>query len=134
MTAFGLNLTPNSQLCPENNCQFGFENGHLIPNKSTGGYNLEGILRVATQQATGVSSQIYQVFGNFDTFETFQEPGRLTYILTGGDLRMGIGSAFANDGFDYRITNGSLVFTPGQASLVTYWGKTPYSAEAIAVY
>ena len=27
MTAFGLNLTPNSQLCPENNCQFGFEVG-----------------------------------------------------------------------------------------------------------
>ena len=65
---------------------------------STGGYNLRGILKVATQQATGVSSQIYQVFGNFDTFETFQEPGRLTYFLTGGDLKMGIGSAFANGG------------------------------------
>ena len=30
MTAFGLNLTPNSQLCPENNCQFGFEVGGLF--------------------------------------------------------------------------------------------------------
>jgi hypothetical protein len=53
---------------------------------------------VATQQATGVTSQVYQVWGNFGTFETFEEPGRLTYFLTGGDLRIGMGNAIASVG------------------------------------
>ena len=61
MTAFGLNLTPNSQLCPENNCQFGFEVGELIPDTSASRYILVGGLKVETQQAIGVSSQTYQV-------------------------------------------------------------------------
>ena len=82
MTAFGLNLTPNSQLCPENNCQFGFEDGQLYPNTITGGHVLTGRLKVATQQATGMSSQIYQVRGELNTFQTFEEPGKITYFLT----------------------------------------------------
>ena len=118
MTAFGLNLTPNSQLCPENNCQFGLEDGQLYPNTITGGHVLTGRLKVAMQQATGMSSQIYQVRGELNTFQTFEEPGKITYFLTDGELKIGRGIVISSGEFDYRITNGSLVYTPGQASLV----------------
>ena len=125
MTAFGLNLTPNSQLCPENNCQFGFEVGELIPDTSASRYILVGGLKVDTQQAIGVSSQTYQVRGNLDIVETFEQPGKITYLLADGELNIGRGIVIYGGEFDYRITNGSLVFTPGQASLGTYGGKKP---------
>ena len=79
------------------------------------------------QQATGMSSQIYQVRGELETFQTFEEPGKITYCLTDGELKIGRGIVISSGEFDYRITNGSLVYTPGQASLGTYGGKILYS-------
>ena len=102
MTAFGLNLTPNSQLCPENNCQYGFEDGVFSPNTSTGGYVLQGRLMVATQQATGVSSELYSVRGELDRVETFEQPDKITSFLT-GVLKVGTGTGNFGGDFDYRI-------------------------------
>ena len=128
MTAFGLNLTPNSELCPENNCQFSLD-GNLIHNSFTGEYNLDGMLKVTTQQATGLSSQLYEVRGNFDTFETFEQAGKITYPFTDGALRIFRGKVYTTlGGFAYTITNGSLVFTPGQASL-ELMGERPTTPE-----
>ncbi len=117
MTAFGLNLSPNSQLCPENNCQYGFEDGQLYPNTYTGGYVLEGRLMVSTQQATGTSSEIYQVRGELVRVRAIEQPDRTISFLS-GELKIGKGNVLIGGDFDYQILNGSLAFTSGGADLV----------------
>jgi hypothetical protein len=62
MSVFELNLSPNSQLCPENNCQYGFEDGVLSPTASS--YGLEGTLHVSTQATEGITSMVYDIRGD----------------------------------------------------------------------
>ena len=78
--------------------------------------------------ATGYSCEFASIQckgGNLDTSESFEEPGKLTYSLTDGELKIGIGNVIWGGEFDYRITNGSLVFTPGQAFLVLLGERYP---------
>jgi hypothetical protein len=124
MTAFGLNLSPNSQLCPENDCQYGFEDGQLYPNTETGGYVLEGRLIVSTQQVTGTSSEIYQVRGELDRMRTLEQPNGTTSFLS-GELKVGTGNVLIGGDFDYQIQNGSLAFTSGGADLVVLGERSP---------
>ena len=70
MTA--LSLSPNSNLCPDNNCQFEFEDGELSPNTSTGGYLLGGILHVSTQQNKGNNTNLYNVGGELDRVQALE--------------------------------------------------------------
>ena len=81
MSVFELNLSPSSQLCPKNDCQYGFEDGVLSPTASA--YGLEGILHVATQATAGISSKLYDVRGDLYRVETLQQPDKVTNLLTG---------------------------------------------------
>src|SRR5919106_387304 len=115
MSVFELNLSPSSQLCPENDCQYGFEDGVLSPTASA--YGLEGTLHVATQATEGITSKVYDIRGDLYRVETLQLPDKVTNLLT-GELKVGNGSNSFGDDFDYRITNSSLVFTPAGADLI----------------
>jgi hypothetical protein len=124
MTGFGLNLSPNSQLCPENDCQYGFRNGVLRPNTSTGGYTLDGILEVSTEGTEGISSKLYNVSGGFNVVERLRESEKLTNYLA-GDLKIGTGTGSPGGDFDYRVTNGSLAFTSRGADLILLGERSP---------
>jgi hypothetical protein len=115
MSVFELNLSPNSQLCPENNCQYGFEDGVLSPTASS--YGLEGTLHISTQATEGITSKVYDIRGDLYRVETLQQSDKVTNLLT-GELKVGNGSDSFGDTFDYRITNSSLVFTPAGADLI----------------
>jgi hypothetical protein len=114
MTA--LSLSPNSNLCPDNNCQFEFEDGELSPNTSTGGYLLGGILHVSTQQNRGNDTNLYNVEGELDRVQALEQQDNVTDFLT-GELRVGAGTGSFVDDFVYRILNGSLTLLPGGAVL-----------------
>jgi hypothetical protein len=91
MTTFGLSLSPNSNLCPSNNCQFGFEVGELSSNTAKAGYVLGGILHVITQQAGGNSTNLYNVRGDLDRIRTLEYPDKVTNMVT-GELKIGAGT------------------------------------------
>jgi hypothetical protein len=70
LTGFGLNVSPGSEICRGDNCEFEIEDGQLRPDFA-GGYVFEGRLKVGVEEEGGVRSNIYDIKGEMDTGQTF---------------------------------------------------------------
>jgi hypothetical protein len=79
---FGLNLSPNSTLCPTNNCEFELEDGQLAPFLS-GSYSFTGLLKIGIESEEGKRSKIMDLKANLDITETLENDDTKTEFVTG---------------------------------------------------
>lgn len=79
---FGLNLSPNSTLCPTNNCEFDLEDGQLAPFLS-GSYLFTGLLKIGVEEEEGTRSKIMDLKAQLDITETLENDDTRTEYVTG---------------------------------------------------
>ncbi|ALI37219.1 hypothetical protein NMY3_03032 [Candidatus Nitrosocosmicus oleophilus] len=114
---FGLNLSPNSDLCPANNCEFEIEDGQLRSDLS-GGYVFDGRLKIGIESDEGTRSKIFDIYSKLDRVETLENDDGTTDYLKG---EFNLGSEFEaiyNPDYSYTINNGTLTFEDDEGTLV----------------
>jgi hypothetical protein len=96
---FGFVASNGSEICPQNNCKYGVEEGQLSPNYS-GGYSFDGKLKVTIQEGDVKKSKFYDFSVSLDKTGEEERNGETLQSLEG---TFGIGPDFS-----YDITNATL--------------------------
>jgi hypothetical protein len=124
LTGFGLNVSPGSDICPEDNCEFEIEGGQLRPDL-IGGYFFEGRLKVIVEEEAGTRSNMYNIRGELDYEATLKNSDILTgytdEILKGklkiGKLKIDSGIIVVSAPLEYNISYGHFYYSENFASL-----------------
>jgi hypothetical protein len=116
LTGFGLNVSPGSDICRLDNCDFEINEGKLRPD-FTGGYILEGRLEVGVQEQGGIRTNLYNIRGELGTDQTFEQGENTTDFLN-GKLKIGSGTLVGPAPIEYTISNGTLVHNENEATLI----------------
>ena len=96
---FGFVASDGSEICPQNNCKYGVEEGELSPNYS-GGYSFAGKLKVTTQEGDIKKSKFYDFNVDLDKTSEEERNGETLQSLEG---TFGLGSHIS-----YDITNATM--------------------------
>lgn len=114
---FGLNVSPNSKICPTNNCEFELEDGKLS-SVFAGQYLFNGVLKVGVEEEEGTRSNVMSISSSLNIRETLENDDTTTEFLT-GDFKLGEpGTVIISPDLSYRVTNGSLVIEDGEATMI----------------
>lgn len=114
---FGLNVSPNSTLCPTNNCEFELEDGKLS-SILAGQYLFNGVLKIGVEEEEGTRSNVMSISSSLNIKETLENDDTTTESLT-GDFKLGeTNVVMISPEISYRVTNGSLVIEDDEATLI----------------
>ena len=114
---FGLNLSPNSTLCPTNNCEFELEDGKLN-SVLAGQYLFNGVLKVGIEEEEGTRSSVMNIGSSLNIKETLENDDTTTEFLT-GKFNLGESTtALFSPEISYRVTNGTLTIEDDEATLI----------------
>lgn len=116
LTGFGLNVSPGSEICRQNNCEFEIDEGKLRPD-FMGGYILEGRLKVGVQEEAGTRTNLYNIRVELGTSQTFEQNETTTDLLH-GKLKIGSGTLVGPAPIEYNISNGTSVYDESEATLI----------------
>ncbi len=120
---FGLNLSPNSTLCPTNNCEFELDDGKLTSIQA-GQYSLGGVLKIGVEEEEGTRSNVMNIGGMLNVKETLEKDDVTTEFLTGKfNLGEAITVSFSPE-ISYRVTNGTLAIDDDEAMLILQGERT----------
>ena len=122
LTGFGLNVSPGSDICRLNNCEFEIDEGILRPD-FTGGYILEGRFKVVVQEEGGTRTNLYNIRGELGTTQTFEQSENTTEFLN-GKLKIGSGTLVGPAPIEYNISNGTLVHNENEATVILQGERT----------
>jgi len=114
---FGLNVSPNSTLCPTNSCEFELEDGKLS-SILAGQYLFNGVLKVGVEEEEGTRSNVMSMSSSLNVKETLEKDGTTTEFLTGNFNLGEANTVLFSPEISYRVTNGSLAIEDGDATLI----------------
>jgi hypothetical protein len=106
LQSFNLTTGDDSVLCPANDCSLNLEDGQIYPNTSTGGYVIDGRLKIGTESELGVRSTIQPIRIDLDRIETLEKQEQTTVDFVKGDFD--IGENIYSSDITYKITNGTI--------------------------
>ncbi|MDN5846300.1 MAG: hypothetical protein L0H53_08515 [Candidatus Nitrosocosmicus sp.] len=120
---FGLNLSPNSTLCPTNNCEFELDDGKLS-SVLAGQYLFNGVLKVGIEEEEGTRSSVMNIGSSLNVRETLENDDTTTEFLTGKFNLGEANTALFSPDIGYRVANGSLTIEDDEATLILQGGRT----------
>ena len=110
-----------SEICPLNNCIYSVENTEFRPNSPNAGYVFEGRLTVTTVEDGMKKSEYYYFNVGFDKKSEEERTGTIIQLL---ETTTGLGKFSLIPGFDYNITNATLLVDKKNPSLTIYAERT----------
>jgi hypothetical protein len=110
-----------SEICPLNNCIYSVENTEFRPNSPNAGYVFEGRLTVTTVEDGMKKSEYYYFNVGFDKKSEEDRTGTIIQLL---ETTTGLGKFSLIPGFDYNITNATLLVDKKNPSLTIYAERT----------
>jgi hypothetical protein len=118
---FGFVASKGSEICPLNNCTYSVENTQFRPNSPNVGYIFEGRLSVTTVEDGIKKSDFYYFNVGFDKTSERERTGTNIQFL---EATSGLGKFSLIPGFDYNITNATLLVDKKNPSLTIYGERT----------
>ena len=118
---FAFVASNGSEICPLNNCIYSVENTEFRPNSPNVGYVFEGRLTVTTIEDGMKKSEFYYFNVGFDKKSEEERTGMNIQLL---EATIGLGKFSLIPGFDYNITNATLLVDKNNPSLTIYGERT----------
>jgi hypothetical protein len=118
---FGFVASNGSEICPLNNCIYSVENTQFRPNSPNVGYVFEGRLTVTTIEDGMKKSEFYYFNVGFDKKSEEERTGMNIQFL---EATTGLGKFSLIPGFNYNITNATLLVDKNNPSLTIYGERT----------
>jgi hypothetical protein len=101
---FGFVASNGSELCPQNNCKYGVEQGQFNPDYS-GGYSFDGRLKVTIEEDDAKKSKFYDFSVSLAKTSEEERDGEILQFLEGS---FGFGENQFSPEISYDITNATL--------------------------
>ena len=118
---FDFVASKGSEICPLNNCIYSVENTQFRPNSPNVGYVFEGRLTVTTIEDGMKKSEFYYFNVGFDKKSEEERTGTNIQFL---EATIGLGKFSLIPGFEYNITNATVLVDKNNPSLIIYGERT----------
>lgn len=119
---FGFVASNGSELCPQNNCKYGVEQGQFNPDYS-GGYSFDGRLKVTIEDDDAKKSKFYDFSASLAKTSEEERDGETLQFLEG---TFGFGENQFSPEISYEITNATLKVEEKNPVLTIQAEKSPF--------
>jgi hypothetical protein len=102
INSFQFTTNSTEEFCPSNSCGYDIEDGEFRPDDFSGGYVLDGKLKVSTAEGDTIKSKFYLLNADLKKAGSEESSSGLTEILEG---RIGFGGTTYEPEFQYKVVN-----------------------------